>query len=248
MFLTGAILGSFLLTMVERVRAGATVWGRSVCPECQVVIAPAHLVPLLSWMALGGRCASCKKPIAFRYPLAEIVAASGLLLLFLRFSFLWPGEWWHFLFAACVAVVLFFFAAFDIRFRLVPIELAGGAAIAAFVARGFLDGAWGSSFVGMAAAAGFVLVQVILTRGKGVGSGDPWVAAFLGAAFGWPMVGVVFYVTYVVGGLLLLLAWALGLVRKGERVPLVAMMAGGAFVTLLWGDALLAWAAPFLGW
>ncbi len=247
-FLIGSVFGSFLLTAAERVRKGVTLWGRSACPECQQEIASYHLVPLVSWMALGGRCASCKKPIAFRYPLIEFLSGLVFLALFIRFSFGLSADWPRLLFEACFALSLLFFAYFDYRWRLVPIELAGAATVLVFIGQVVTGGSWTAALVGLVAASGFVLIQVILSRGKLVGSGDPWAAAFIGVGLGWPLVTAGFYLAYVVGGLLLLLLWAMGLIRHGERVPLVTLLAGGAIGALFWGDRMVAWAGQALGW
>jgi leader peptidase (prepilin peptidase)/N-methyltransferase len=48
---------------------------RSACPGCKAPITAAQNVPVMSWLALGGKCANCKTPISKRYPLVELVTA-----------------------------------------------------------------------------------------------------------------------------------------------------------------------------
>ena len=247
-FLIGSVFGSFLLTVAERVRKGVTLWGRSACPECQRDISPLHLVPLVSWLALGGRCAACRKPIAFRYPLVELLSGLVLSALFIRFSFGLPAEWPRLLFEVCFALGLLFFGYFDYRWRLVPIELAGAATVLVFIGQVVTGGSWTAALIGLVAAAGFVLLQVILSRGKLVGSGDPWAAAFIGVGLGWPLVAAGFYLAYVVGGFFLLLLWAMGLVQRGDRIPLVTLLAAGAVGAMFWGERMVAWVGQALGW
>src|SRR5215475_1452622 len=73
---------------------------RSACPACRAPIRAIHNVPLLSWLLLRGKCASCGAPISARYPLVE--ALTGLLsaLVAWKFGFGWP---------ACAALVLTWF-------------------------------------------------------------------------------------------------------------------------------------------
>jgi prepilin signal peptidase PulO-like enzyme (type II secretory pathway) len=247
-FLIGSVFGSFLLTAAERVRKGVTLWGRSACPECQHDIAPRHLVPLVSWLWMHGRCAHCSKPISFRYPLAELVGGVVASAVFLSFLVDWPTDWARLVFELVFVFGLLFFAIFDARWRLVPIEVAGAAALLIFLGRVLVTGSLVDPLYGVLFSVGLIGIQVVLSRGKLVGSGDPWAAAFIGAGLGWPLVGVAFYLTYVVGGVFLIIFWAMGVVQRGSRVPLVTLLAAGAFASLLWGEGLLAWAGRALGW
>src|SRR4051794_31738374 len=75
--LLAPFIGSFLLTIVLRYpRFEGLVFGRSACPECNATIGVRDLVPLLSWLILGGRCRRCAAWIGWQYPMAEIAAAA----------------------------------------------------------------------------------------------------------------------------------------------------------------------------
>jgi leader peptidase (prepilin peptidase) / N-methyltransferase len=74
----GLVVGSFLNVCIHRLPRGVSVVRpRSACPACGEMIAWYDNVPVVSWVALGGRCRSCRAPIALRYPLVE--AATGAL-------------------------------------------------------------------------------------------------------------------------------------------------------------------------
>lgn len=76
-FVLGAVVGSFLNVVIYRVpRRMSIVKPRSACPSCATPIAWFDNVPIVSWLVLGGRCRSCRGPIAFRYPLVEAVAGA----------------------------------------------------------------------------------------------------------------------------------------------------------------------------
>ncbi|MDF2470338.1 MAG: prepilin peptidase, partial [Rhodococcus erythropolis] len=72
----GLLIGSFLNVVAYRVPAKITLMRESRCPHCDVVIKPWHNVPVIGWLALGGKCANCKRPISARYPIVE--ALTGL--------------------------------------------------------------------------------------------------------------------------------------------------------------------------
>ncbi len=72
----GAVIGSFLNVLVYRLPRGISiVTPRSHCPRCKHVLAERDLVPLLSWIAQGGKCRYCKAPISPRYMLIEGLTA-----------------------------------------------------------------------------------------------------------------------------------------------------------------------------
>ena len=76
-----ANVGSFLNVVAYRVPRGASVaWGGSRCPACEKPIRWHDNVPVVGWLALGGRCRDCDAAIPPRYPLVEAVAGGiGLL-------------------------------------------------------------------------------------------------------------------------------------------------------------------------
>ena len=69
--LTGACFGSLTAAMAWRLPRGITVWGRSACPHCGRALGVADLIPILSWLALRGRCRHCHTPVSAAYPLVE---------------------------------------------------------------------------------------------------------------------------------------------------------------------------------
>jgi leader peptidase (prepilin peptidase)/N-methyltransferase len=74
----GSLIGSFGNVVVFRwPRGESVVRPRSRCPRCERVLGPLDLVPVLSWLALRGRCRSCGSAISPRYPLVEAAMALG---------------------------------------------------------------------------------------------------------------------------------------------------------------------------
>ena len=87
--LLGALIGSFANVVIYRLPKGESIaFPGSHCPRCGHQIKPWENIPILSWLALRGRCSSCHFPISFRYPLIEALMAVGFVVLALR----WPME------------------------------------------------------------------------------------------------------------------------------------------------------------
>jgi leader peptidase (prepilin peptidase)/N-methyltransferase len=73
----GALIGSFLNVVLWRVPRGESVVSPgSHCPSCGTFLRPMELVPVVSWVALRGRCRTCGVHISARYPLVELACAA----------------------------------------------------------------------------------------------------------------------------------------------------------------------------
>lgn len=109
------------------------IGGRSRCPSCMRTLRWFELLPLISFVAQGGKCRSCRAPLSFQYPLVEV--AGGLILAGIPFilngfygvsveRFLGPGmgAWYYALIALWVAILfaLLVVAIIDLRHSIIP--------------------------------------------------------------------------------------------------------------------------------
>lgn len=87
-FIIGATVGSFLNVCIYRLPLGLSVNEpkRSFCPKCKYRIPFSKNIPLVSWLALRGKCANCGAPISFRYFGVELLTALMFLAVWLRCS------------------------------------------------------------------------------------------------------------------------------------------------------------------
>lgn len=84
-FALGCCIGSFLNVCIWRIPRGESiVTAPSHCPECAHNIRWYENIPLISWLALGGRCSSCKQPITIRYFMVELLTGVLFLLAFYK--------------------------------------------------------------------------------------------------------------------------------------------------------------------
>ncbi|GAA4354152.1 prepilin peptidase [Microbacterium rhizosphaerae] len=79
--LFGLVIGSFLNVVAYRVPAGMSIVPGSRCPNCGAPIKPWQNVPVLSWIALRGKCAECSEAISPRYPIVELVTGVSFALI-----------------------------------------------------------------------------------------------------------------------------------------------------------------------
>ncbi len=219
---------------------------RSRCPECAAPIRAIHNVPVLSYMALGGRCASCRAPISLRYPLVELATAIAS-----------AAVAWHFGFGLQAALALVFtwyliaLTGIDVDRQLLPDVMT-----LPLLWIGLLASLWHSDAFAAAppvalpdaligAAAGYLFLWAVfqlfrlLTGKEGMGYGDFKLFGAIGAWLGWQMLPLVLLLAAVVGavvGIALIVAR-----RHGRNVPIPfgPYLAGAAWIAMLWGPPIV---------
>ncbi len=238
--LLGAVLGSFLNVLVIRIKESSSLWGRSHCPQCQHTIPPHHLVPILSWLMLRGRCGFCHRHIHVQYPLVELAMACLTAITALRYDFLLTTDAVSsMLFEILFLATLLVLTVFDLRWKLLPMEFMTGSIIVFAVWNILRDHpSVGSMLIGALVGAVFLGAQFVLSRGKWMGGGDPIFGILIGIALGWPLSGYALYLTYMGGGLLMGLFLLVGIVKRGSRIPFGPMLAAGATLSLWFGPML----------
>ncbi len=94
-FWLGACIASFLNVVIWRVPRGESiVRPPSHCPKCGAMINWRQNIPILSWLALRGKCASCRAPISLRYVIVEAIGGVLFLAVFLHFGLGRPLAWY----------------------------------------------------------------------------------------------------------------------------------------------------------
>lgn len=197
--LLGGIFGSFIAALVIRWPQGRSVLaGRSACDGCGRTLRAAELVPLVSALWLGGRCATCRAPIDPRHAAIEALA----LLLGLAAGLIAPGP--AGLAAAVFGWLLLALAALDLSDFWLPDSLTATLALAG-LASGALGLAppLGERLIG--GAAGFGALWAIgagyqAWRGReGLGGGDPKLFGAIGLWLGWRLLPVVLLLAALTG-------------------------------------------------
>ena len=220
----------------------------SRCPACGTPIKAWQNVPVVSWIALRGRCAACRAPISARYPGVELAAGALAVLLAAHFGYSAALAW-----ALPYAWALLALTFIDLDTQLLPDDITLPLLWLGLLAN--LQGTYttlGSAVLG--AVAGYLVLWAVywafrlIAKKEGMGYGDFKLLAAIGAWTGWQVLPVAILVAAglgaVVGSLML---W---LTRRGRETPIPfgPWLALGGIVALLWGrEAVTAWLGRFPG-
>ena len=178
---------------------------RSACPACGHRITALENIPVVSWLALRGRCSACRAKIPARYPIVEILG--GLLAAYAIYHFGPTAKG----VAACVLLwTLLALTMIDVDTQLLPDDLTLPLLWAGLFVNLLGDKGVMGSFVSLneaviGAIAGYLSLWTVywlfkLIRGKeGMGYGDFKLLAALGAWLGWQMLPLIVLLSSVVG-------------------------------------------------
>jgi leader peptidase (prepilin peptidase)/N-methyltransferase len=240
----GLIFGSFATAVAHRVpRNESVVTGRSKCPRCGRQIGALENIPVVSWIMLRGRCKNCGEPISPRYPLIELVTGGLFALAAWKYGltvtgFVYAGFFW----ALVVLTVI------DLDFKLLPNKITYPIVIAGWVgllAAALVDSELSrlrSAGLGMLIFGGFLFVVAFIYP-EGMALGDVKLALglgmFLGYAGGTGLVPVGMFLSFVLGGLVGLVAMAVTKQGRKMKIPFGPFLAAGTILAIAVGEKLL---------
>ena len=220
---------------------------RSACPSCGAPIHALQNIPILSYLALRGRCAHCRAPISIRYPIVE--ALTGLLSAVVAWRL---GFGWSALAGLVLTWFLIALAFIDIDHQLLPDKLTLPLLWLGLALSLWLPHAQGvavpvdlrSSLIG--AIAGYLSLWIVyhlfrLATGKeGMGHGDFKLLAALGAWLGWQMLLPIVLIAAAVGAVAGTILLAVKGRDRGTPIPFGPFLAAGAWLMMLVGHEVVA--------
>ena len=232
-FAPGLAIGSFLNVVAARVPLKRSIVSPgSACMSCGHELAWYENVPVLSYLALRGRCRGCGARIGIVYPAVELLTALLVAASFLAFG--WSGESFV---AAFFCATLVTISATDVSHRIVPNVIVLPAAAIVLAAMTVLEPSaeWALGAFGAA----LFLFLAALAYPKGMGMGDVKLALLLGA-----MLGRTVPVALMLGMFAALVPAAVLFVRHGSAarkmaIPFAPFLSLGGIVALFFGDELL---------
>ena len=232
----GACAGSFINAAAMRTIAEKKWWGleRSTCDSCNHILSTADLVPLLSYIALRGRCRYCGARIKPMHFAAEVISGALTAALFLR---------WGFSHALLMGVLVLWFSLFnsltDFESGFIYDVWALSLGVIGLLLR--IAGGWQAVIDGVfGAALGFCFIAlIILVSRGGMGWGDAFLMAGIGAAVGWKYCAFGMYMGFIIGGIIVVPLMVTKKLKRGDAVPLGPFLAIGCVLALFAGSALV---------
>jgi len=243
-FLFGLIIGSFLNVVILRINTGRSITtGRSKCAHCSRVLKWYELVPVFSYLALGGKCRTCKAKISRQYALVELV--TGITFVVIYMMTLVKGGFTllslvSFVFVCVIASLLMVLTVYDGKHKIIPNQI-----VYPFIVLSFLSILWKALYVpdfmiGETLAAGFILATPFfllwyLSKGKFMGFGDVKLVLGIGWLLGLSVGTMAILFSFWIGGIvgMFLLALTHRYSMKSQ-IPFAPFLVAGMAIAGLW--------------
>lgn len=255
----GACFGSFIDALTWRIHTKRNfVSERSECEHCHHVLGPLDLIPIVSWVVLGGKCRYCGAKIGVRVVITEVTLAA---LFVVSFAF-WPlgfatwqattlfGVWLAYLVALGALLV------YDMRWMLLPnaitLPLIGVGLVDAALRISLQHGSGIIDYIsyvvlGAAALGGVYWVLYAVSKGKWVGFGDVKLGVFIGVVLGWQGALLALALANMFGFIIVLPGLLSKKLTPKSRVPFGPFLIAAFVVVGLFGNSLIHWYLTFVG-
>ncbi len=238
----GLVWGSFLNVVIHRVPRGQSLaHPPSTCPRCGSRIKPYDNVPVLSWLALRGRCRACGLPISPLYPAVELLTGAVFVLLYVQ-----GGRRVGLALIAALAwsSLLIALAFIDAYHQILPDALTyPGIALAFAFALVRPDMTLRDALAGAVLGSGFLmaiyLAYLFVRRKEGLGMGDVTLMVMIGAFLGWRKTLLTLILASLAGSIVGLGAIAFRGKRWQTALPFGTFLAPAAFAAFVWGDRII---------
>ena len=234
-FLYGIVIGSFLNVCIYRIpKKESIVTVGSHCMTCNHKLAWYDLFPLFSFLFLKGKCRYCGAKLSWQYPVVE--ALNGILYVVIVCVRGISVESVLYCFLVSALLVI---SVIDLRTMEIPICV-NAVILGIGIVHAVLDFHNALHYViGFFSASLFLLLCLILTRGKGIGGGDIKLMAVAGLCLGWQNIMLALVIGCVVGSVIQCIIIAI--TKNKTKFAMGPYLSVGIFGAMLWGDAFFEW-------
>lgn len=245
-FLYGIVIGSFLNVCILRVPLKESIAKeRSHCMSCGGQLKWYDLVPLFSYLFLGGKCRYCKAKISIQYPLVEAINGLGYMFIF----FINGINIASILYSLCFSALLVL-AVVDWRTYEIPIGVNIFIGILGIVRLILIlleieDGNVIEMLIGAVSVAGFLLIIRVASQGKAMGGGDVKLMAAAGLLIGVKEIILALVIGCIVGSIIHIARMKIS--GEGRVLAMGPYLAIGIFISMLFGKPLINWYLALLG-
>ena len=231
--LLGLCVGSFCNVLIFRLPKNEEfVRTPSHCMACGPRLRWFELVPVVSWLAQGGKCRACGVKLSAQYPIVEALNGGAWLLA----AWLFRGEPVRAVLYSALFSLLTVIALIDWR----TFEIPNGLNLAIFllgVVQLVVDrGNWKLYLIGMCSVSLLFLLLWFVTHGNGLGMGDVKLMAAAGLLLGWPRILLAMILGSVSGAIIHTIRMSRG---AGRKLAFGPYLSAGIWVAALFGERLI---------
>lgn len=240
-FIFGITIGSFLNVCIYRIPLHESiVTAPSHCMTCGSKLHWYDMVPVFSWLILGGKCRSCKVKISAQYPIIEalngvlyvlVCAVNGLNIMSLVYCLM-----------TSAFVVL---SVIDWRTYEIPVSINYFLGILGIASIIIEPKNLVGHLIGAVCVSGVLLIIYLISGGRAIGGGDIKLMAACGLIVGWQLIILAFFLGCIIGSVIHLIRIRVS--KVGHMLAMGPYLSAGIFIAALWGNSWIQWYMGLLG-
>ena len=240
-FIFGINIGSFLNVCIYRIPLGESiVTAPSHCMTCGRKLKWYDMVPVFSWLVLGGKCRNCKSKISVQYPIIEGVNGILYVMICAVNGLEWSSVIYCFMASALLVLSIIDWRTYEIPFGINVFLFVLG------VAMTILDrGNLAEHLIGMICVSGLLGILYLLTGGRAIGGGDIKLMFACGLILGWKLILLAFFLGCIIGSVVHIIRMSVK--KAGRMLAMGPYLSAGIFLAALWGNAWINWYLSLLG-
>ena len=240
-FIFGITIGSFLNVCIYRIPLGESIVAApSHCMTCGRKLKWYDMVPVFSWLVLGGKCRNCKSKISVQYPIIEGVNGILYVMICAVNGLEWSSVIYCFMASALLVLSIIDWRTYEIPFGINVFLFVLG------VAMTILDrGNLAEHLIGMICVSGLLGILYLLTGGRAIGGGDIKLMFACGLILGWKLILLAFFLGCIIGSVVHIIRMSVK--KAGRMLAMGPYLSAGIFLAALWGNAWINWYLSLLG-
>ena len=236
-FILGIVIGSFLNVCIYRIPMEKSIaFPPSHCTNCKHSLKPLDLIPILSYICLGGKCKYCNEKISVRYPIIEVINGILYLLVYLKFGLTLVALKYCILVSILIVIGMI---DYDTQFVFTSTTIFGGIIAVIFIIIQAVLYSAGTIDLVLGGVIGFAIIGLIVFLTKGMGEGDIEIAAVCGLFLGVKGILLGLFLAVILGGVVGVIILLLKLKKAKEKIAFGPCIAIGSLISMLWGVEIL---------
>ena len=240
-FIFGITIGSFLNVCIYRIPLHESiVTAPSHCMTCGKKLKWYDMVPVFSWLVLGGKCRNCKAQISAQYPIIEGV--NGILYVVICVV---NGLNYISLIYCLMASALLTLSVIDWRTYEIPFGINVFLFVLGIVGTVLDNSNWINHLIGAVCVSGILGILYLLSNGTAIGGGDIKLMLTCGLLLGWERILLAFVLGCIIGSIVHVIR--IKIQGAGRVLAMGPYLSVGILLAALWGNSWISWYLSLLG-
>lgn len=198
------------------------------------------MVPVFSWLVLGGKCRNCKSKISVQYPIIEGVNGILYVMICAVNGLEWSSMIYCFMASALLVLSIIDWRTYEIPFGINVFLFVLGV-VMTILDRGNLA----EHLIGMICVSGLLGILYLLSGGRAIGGGDIKLMFACGLILGWKLILLAFFLGCIIGSVVHIIRMSVK--KAGRMLAMGPYLSAGILLAALWGNAWINWYLSLLG-